>query len=59
MGNATYDFASDLFTLPSRSILNRVDSLDSNTEDGVLYQTLFVQNCIATPMLGDFDWRKH
>ena len=40
MGNSAYDFLSTGYNLPSNSILNQYDTLDSNAEDGILHQTL-------------------
>jgi hypothetical protein len=40
MGNSSYDFLANVFTLPCARSLNNYDTLDSNAEDGIMHQTL-------------------
>ena len=40
IGNATYGFLSDVFTLPSVRTLNDYSTLDGNCRDGILHETL-------------------
>lgn len=39
-GNAAYSFLADVYTLPSIRTIDSYSTLDSNSEDGVLYETL-------------------
>lgn len=39
-GNSGYSFLSNVFTLPSCSTVDRYATLDSNAQDGILYETL-------------------
>ena len=40
MGKTAYDFLSSVYNLPSNCTINQYGTLDSNSEDGIMHQTL-------------------
>lgn len=40
MGKTSYDFLSSVYNLPSNCTINQYGTLDSNSEDGIMHETL-------------------
>ena len=40
MGNTAYNFLADAFTLPSSRTLNNYNTFDTNSEDGIMHETI-------------------